>query len=355
MTPRRTASLLFFLVLFVAVPVAADADQAWVFDSPPGSVDSVPEIMSGGSVRTVYPVPPLESLDQGTGTTERVLSPGFVKRDEEPRESPAFLALDQAVTGAGDHRRFPEGASPSNDPEQQDDMLEEVVIMLLVASIGLINGIVLCRIKIVYALTRMLTDTGTRRRMAVLGSSFALGIFVFYLAAGLGARAVVGAMGVVTLFQILAGVVAVLVGLAGIAAGVLNRPTFPPVIPSAGHDMVQNWFDAARTASPGFMLVLGSMSGFVELPATAGGYLGMLGLLEGSALADAVPLFLMYNICFGIPLVLMLWAVPLGLAPPSLEQWRREKRRLVRGAQGVTMVALGLVILVSANVLPLAL
>jgi uncharacterized membrane protein len=194
---------------------------------------------------------------------------------------------------------------------------------------------------------------GNTQADAAFGGAFALGTLLFYLAAGFGITALIAATGTATPFQALAGAVVLFVGLLGIVAGMLSRPTFPPIVPRASHDMIRNWIETARTAGPGFMLVLGGVIGFVELPVTAGGYLGVLGLLAGYSLAETMPLLALYNLLFTLPLLLIVAAVAMGLEPAALEAWRKDRRRLVRGVTGVVLVALGFVLLVACGFVPM--
>ena len=71
----------------------------------------------------------------------------------------------------------------------------------------------------------------------------------------------------------------------------------------------------------------------------------MLGLLAGGALADAVPLLVLYNLFFVLPLVLIVGAVAFGLTPSAVDEWRETRRRTVLGISGLMMVVLGLALL----------
>ena len=81
--------------------------------------------------------------------------------------------------------------------------------------------------------------------------------------------------------------------------------------------------------------------GLVELPCTGAIYLGVLGMLAGGALADAVPLLVLYNLFFVLPLVRIVGAVAFGLSPSAVDEWRGDRRRLVHTVSGILMVLLG--------------
>lgn len=59
----------------------------------------------------------------------------------------------------------------------------------------------------------------------------------------------------------------------------------------------------------------GSAWGSWSCPCTGAIYLGVLGMLAGGALADAVLLLVVYNLFFVLPLVRIVGAVAFGLSP----------------------------------------
>ena len=207
------------------------------------------------------------------------------------------------------------------------------------------DGINPCAFAVLALLLGTLTVAGTRRRVLTVGAAYTLGVFVCYLAAGFGITAIVGAAGLAPLFRLLAGAVALVVGLAVLAAAVLERRELAPAITARGRERIAGWLEAAPAAGPVAALALGIGVGLVELPCTGGIYLGVLGLLAGGSLADALPLLVLYNLFFVLPLVLIVGGVALGLAPSSVDQWRESRRRLVLGVSGAVMVVLGLVLL----------
>jgi len=63
------------------------------------------------------------------------------------------------------------------------------------------------------------------------------------------------------------------------------------------------------------------------------------------ALTNGIPLLLLYNVVFILPLVAILLVVSFGVPAARLEEWRRGHRRGVRVLMGIVMIALGLVML----------
>lgn len=344
MTPGWTVHLLVILLLAAAMPLAAAADEAWIFAYRPGCGDcdrALPLVQAYMANHTEQPVELLD-LTRGPEAIERFSALSQVANESGVHPHvPALFAGGRVVMGSEEIREFLDGTSPAPTPMQNATPLTP----LAVATAGLVDGINPCAFAVLALLLGALTVTGTRRRVLTVGAGYTLGVFVIYLAAGFGITAVVGAAGLAPAFRLLAGAVALVVGCAVLVAAMLERRELAPAITAGGRKRIAGWLLAAPVAGPLAALALGIGVGLVELPCTGGIYLAVLGLLAGGALADAVPLLLLYNLCFVLPLVLIVGAVAFGLSPSAVDEWRGERRRLVLGISGLVMVALGAALL----------
>src|SRR3990170_4370719 len=97
------------------------------------------------------------------------------------------------------------------------------------------------------------------------------------------------------------------------------------------------------TAALGVFVVL------VELPCTGAPYLAILGLLSKGAFAAAVPLLLLYNFIFIIPLFIIIGIAYFGTTTEALEEWRKEHRGLMRLGIGIFLLLLGFYMIYSLN------
>lgn len=97
------------------------------------------------------------------------------------------------------------------------------------------------------------------------------------------------------------------------------------------------------TAFLGIFVVL------VELPCTGAPYLAVLGLLSKGEIAKAVPLLLLYNFVFIVPLFIIIGIAYFGASSKTLESWRKEHRGLMRLAVGLFLLGLGFYMLYSLN------
>ena len=94
---------------------------------------------------------------------------------------------------------------------------------------------------------------------------------------------------------------------------------------------------------------LGILVVLVELPCTGAPYLAILGLLSKGEFAQAVPLLLLYNLVFVLPLFVIIGISYFGTSSAKLEEWRKEHRGLMRLGIGILLLCLGFYMLYSLN------
>ena len=117
------------------------------------------------------------------------------------------------------------------------------------------------------------------------------------------------------------------------------------VIPESKKDTITRYVKEATLPAT---FVLGILVGMFELPCTGGIYLAIISLLsQEMTIMAGLPLLLLYNILFVVPLIIILAIVYFGLPPERLEAWRTENRVIVRLAMGCLMIAIGIVVLVT--------
>lgn len=95
------------------------------------------------------------------------------------------------------------------------------------------------------------------------------------------------------------------------------------------------WMSYLSTVLLGVFVVL------VELPCTGAPYLAILAILSEGNLAQGIPLLLLYNFIFILPLFVIIGVAYFGKSSQVLESWRKEHRGLMRLVIGLFLVALG--------------
>ena len=93
----------------------------------------------------------------------------------------------------------------------------------------------------------------------------------------------------------------------------------------------------------GFFVVL------IELPCTGAPYFAILGMLSQGEFSEAIPLLLLYNLIFILPLIVIVGLAYLGTSEKSLKKWREEHKGLMRLLIGLFQFLLDLLRNVAAH------
>ncbi|HLD00684.1 MAG TPA: sulfite exporter TauE/SafE family protein [Candidatus Nanoarchaeia archaeon] len=80
----------------------------------------------------------------------------------------------------------------------------------------------------------------------------------------------------------------------------------------------------------------------VELPCTGAPYLVVLALIGQGNYVQGLPLLLLYNLIFILPLLVIIGLVYAGKSAQALEKWRKENRKWMRLGVGLFLIALGI-------------
>ena len=91
----------------------------------------------------------------------------------------------------------------------------------------------------------------------------------------------------------------------------------------------------------GFFVVL------VELPCTGAPYLAVLALIGQGNIGEGLPLLLLYNFIFILPLFFIIGIGYFSKSSDKLKKWREENKTVMRLATGIFLIALGVYMLYS--------
>ena len=102
-----------------------------------------------------------------------------------------------------------------------------------------------------------------------------------------------------------------------------------------------------KATSPVSAFIMGFLVAAFELPCTGGPYFFALGYLSDKAsIASIIPILLLYNLFFVLPLIIINLLVYFGLT--NIEKasgWKDSNRELLHIITGVVMIGLGLFVL----------
>lgn len=194
----------------------------------------------------------------------------------------------------------------------------------------------------------VLSGKSSVRRMLFLGSIYIFAVFITYLVAGLG---LIYFLASVPLF--VTEYLSITVGLIIIGAGIFEIKDFfwygkgfSLHIPTVFIDKINRF--AKNTTVPGVIL-LGMFVSAVELPCTGAPYLAIITILSLNFDFTAFLLLVLYNIIFVTPLIVILLMVAFGVKLPALKKWKQDSRGYMRLFIGLTLIALGWLLILIAN------
>lgn len=225
--------------------------------------------------------------------------------------------------------------------------LEEFKTLSLVTIIGaaLVDSINPCAIAVLLILLGALLAAGDKERAIKAGFAFTFAIYIAYFLFGLGLYSVIQISGLSYWFYKIIGVIAIIVGLANIKDYFwYGGAGFVMEIPKKWRPSLKNLL--RKVTSPVGAFFMGFVVTLFELPCTGGPYLFVLGLLaEKTTRLVAIPILLMYNLFFVLPLLIITLFVYLGLTNiEKAEKWKDKNIRLLHLIAGVVMLGLGLLV-----------
>src|SRR3989338_5364921 len=208
---------------------------------------------------------------------------------------------------------------------------------------------------LIFLLAYMVTVFKNKLKMLIAGLIYTLIVYITYLLIGLGILAFTQSTGIVKPFYWFAAIVAILAGFVEIKdyfwyGRWLSLQMFP-----GGAEKIKKISNAMKSMEvkhPLLSLGIAALLGFVvvlfEFPCTGAPYLAILALLSAGDYSSGVPLLLLYNLIFILPLFVIIGLVYFGSTAKTLEKWRKEHRGLMRLGIGLFLLALGAYLMYTA-------
>jgi cytochrome c biogenesis protein CcdA len=213
---------------------------------------------------------------------------------------------------------------------------------------------------LIFILGYLIKVSKNRKRVLIDGSGYVIGVYLtylflgalIYLAIGGVLESMRGTPLVIYFYQII-GTLIMLAGILeikeffayGVGPSLSIFPRFAKRIKVwtkyLGKKAANN-FKVSFTMS----LVLGFLVALVELPCTGAPYIAVLIILSRAGLPfdEALPLLMVYNIIFVLPLIAIIALVYKGTTSKKLKHWKEENKGLMRLGMGMMLIAMGLFI-----------
>lgn len=224
--------------------------------------------------------------------------------------------------------------------------LPELGLIIVTALADSINP---CVIGVLLFLVAFLNKTfGSRNRMLLGGLYYTVVVYITYLVLGLGIVQVAVSFDFARTFYMFAAGIALIAGMLEIKDYLWYGKGFTLQIVPGGADRIKYYtqkIEDLQKMHPvlGFLLigVVGIFVVLIELPCTGAPYLAILGVIaEGNNIREAIPLLLLYNLVFILPLLVVIGLSYAGKTE-AMASWRNENRGLMRLGIGMFLLFLG--------------
>lgn len=236
--------------------------------------------------------------------------------------------------------------SPSQSAPVSVGDADKVLTLSAIIGAAVVDSINPCAIAVLVILLSALLSSGDRKRAIKAGLAFSVSIYIAYFLFGMGLFSALRITGLAYWFNKIIGVVAILIGLANIKDSIwYGAGGFVTEIPRRWRPALKKILHSATTPLGAFLI--GFVVALFELPCTGGPYFVILSLLaERATQLQAIPLLLLYNIFFIMPLILITAMIYFGFtSAEKAEQWKEKNLKRLHFIAGVIMVVLGLLII----------
>ena len=226
-----------------------------------------------------------------------------------------------------------------------------IVVAALVDSINpCVFGVL---IFLIAFMTRMFKSP---KKMLLGGLLYSAVVYATYLLLGFGILKITVGIGIASTFYWIAAIIAIVAGFLEIKDYFWYGRGFSLQMIPGGAQRIKyytNKIEKMERRSPALLILttaaLGVLVVLVELPCTGAPYLAILGMLSTGSYTSAVPLLLLYNLIFVLPLFVIIGIAYFGKSSDRLEAWRKEHRGLMRLGMGIFLLALGFYMIYSLN------
>jgi len=213
-----------------------------------------------------------------------------------------------------------------------------------VITAALADSINPCAFSVLILTVTFLFSLGKSRSYVLkIGLIYIFGIYLSYLAIGLGMLQVLAVLGVPRFMSKIGAVILLLWG--GLNLADLFIPNFPIKlkIPDSLHAKIAILIHKAAVW-PAF--VLGVLVGLSEFPCTGGPYLLILGMLHDQAkFWQGFWYLILYNLIFVAPLMIILWCSSDPKLHDKVNAWRKNHGRQFEIISSIILVLMGILIL----------
>lgn len=224
----------------------------------------------------------------------------------------------------------------------------DIAFLMILLPAALADSINPCAFAILFIiLSSIISQSGSKKRALYAGLAFTWSIFVSYYLMGIGLYKAFAFSGQFFYLQLIAAILAILIGLWNLKDYVWYKRFFTMEMPEFLKIASRKWIK--KITSPTWAFFIGILISLFLLPCTGGPYLTVLSYLasESSSISTMGYLYLLiYNIIFIIPFLIITFVVYLGMKDiAELKEYREYYTREIHLVVWILMFGLGLYLL----------
>jgi cytochrome c biogenesis protein CcdA len=190
----------------------------------------------------------------------------------------------------------------------------------------------------------MLSSIGSKKKMIKISSVYICTIYIVYFLSGLGLFSAFQSLKITNTLYTFGAIFLIIAGLINIKDFFWYGKGISLAIPASKKPIIEKY---TRMATIPSAIILGFLVAIFELPCTGAWYLSILGMLaDNMNRLKAIPLLLLYNFLFVLPLMIITFIVIKGFPPEKINQFSENKKKIFRLISGLIMLGLGIAMLI---------
>jgi cytochrome c biogenesis protein CcdA len=227
--------------------------------------------------------------------------------------------------------------------------IAEGLTIPIIVGAALVDSINPCVFGVLIFLIAFMTKVfKSPKKMLIGGLFYTAVVYIAYFLIGLGFLKFTVSYGFSNSVYWVAAVIAILAGLLEIKDYFWYGKGFSlQMLPGAAKRIKHytKYIATANKKSPWLSFLIAGLLGIfvviVELPCTGAPYLAVLAILGKGNFSQGIPLLLLYNLVFILPLFVIIGIAYFSKRKGALEEWRKEHRGLMRLGMGWFLTILG--------------
>lgn len=214
---------------------------------------------------------------------------------------------------------------------------------LIISAVGaaLFDAINPCALAVLILLLATVISAKGRKKALLSGLLFSLAVFLSYFMMGLGVYRAMSVFSLPTYISLGVAILAILVGLANLKDVFWYGKIFIMEVPLSWRPRMQAILKSV--ANPIGAFGAGFLISLFLVPCASGPYIVILGLLASKVSpAKTIPLLILYNLVFVLPMIGITVAMYFGSRMGKLEAWRQKNLKLLHAITGLGMLFMGI-------------